>query len=123
MAMVLLAIAAAGILLPFANAASVQAEGAKQTMAATLASELMEKILTTTYADIITTYNGYSESAGNLLDAAGAAHSGSAYLGFSRSVTCQSATVGSVNLVVVTVTVYYDGSKVTSVTTLIGDRA
>ncbi len=122
MAMVLLAIAAAGILLPFANAASVQAEGAKQTMAATLASELMEKILTTTYADIITTYNGYSESETSLLDAAGVAHSGSAYSGFSRTVTCQSAMVGSVNLVVVTVTVYYDGSKVTSVTTLIGDH-
>ena len=44
-AMVILAIAAAGILLPFANAAAVQEEASRQTLAANLASELMEKVL------------------------------------------------------------------------------
>ncbi len=121
-AMVLLAIAAAGILLPFANATSVHAEGAKQTMAANLASELMEKILVTNYADIISTYSAYSESEGALLDAAGAVHTGSAYSGFSRSVRCQSAAVGSIDLVVVTVTVYYDSDKIARITTLVGDH-
>ena len=44
-AMVLLAMAAAGVLLPFANAALVQSEGARQTLAANLATEMMEKVL------------------------------------------------------------------------------
>ena len=123
-AMVLLAIAAAGILLPFANAASVQAEGSRQTMAANLASELMEIILAADYADIISTYDGYSESAGALPDAAGVAHTGSAYSDFSRSVTCQSVAVGELEdiLIAVTVTVFYNNQEMTSVTTLVGDH-
>lgn len=120
--MVVLVIAAAGILLPFANAASVQTEGARQTMAASLASELIEKISATTYADIITTYNGYSEADGALLDAAGDVHSGAAYAGFSRGAACQTATVGTINLIAVTVTVSYDGNEMTRVTTLVGDH-
>ena len=122
MAMVLLAIASAGILLPFANAASVQAEGANQTMAANLASELMEKIQATNYANIILTYNGYSESAGALKDAAGQTHTSSAYTGFSRTAVCQTANVYGVNLIAVTVKVFHDGREMTQVTTLIGDH-
>lgn len=123
MAMVLLAIAAAGILLPFANAASIQAEGARQTMAANLASELLEKIVATPYSQIHTIYgSSYSESEGGLKDAANQTHTGSAYLGFSRSAVCQSAAVGSVNLIAVTVTVYYENREMTCVTTLVGDH-
>ena len=122
MAMVLLAIAAAGILLPFANAASVQVEGANQTMAANLASELMEKIQATDYTDILTDYNNYSEAEGALLDAAGQTHTSSAYSGFSRSAICQSATVGSISLITATVKVFYNNREMTQVTTLIGDH-
>ena len=122
MAMVLLAIAAAGILLPFANAASVQAEGARQTMAANLASELMERIQATNYAYIIPWYGHYSESSGALRDASWQIHTGSAYTGFSRSAVCQSATVGSVSLIAVTVTVFHEGREMTQVTTLIGNH-
>ncbi len=120
--MVVLAIAAAGILLPFANAASVQTEASRQTMAASLASELMEIISATTYADIITTYNGYQEADGGLLDATLAVHTGEAYSGFSRSAACQTATVGTINMIAVTVTVYYDGNEMTRITTLVGDH-
>ncbi len=119
-AMVLLAIAAAGILLPFANAASVQAEASRQMMAAALASELLEKVQATDYALVVSTYDGYSEEDGALLNAAGVAHTGSAYAGFRRSVACQPATVGSVELIAVTVTVFYGGAEMTRVTTLIG---
>ena len=122
MAMVLLAIAAAGILLPFANATSVQAEGANQTMAANLASELIEKIQASPYGQILVDYGSYAESAGALKDAAGQTHTSSAYTGFSRSAVCQSATVGSVNLIAVTVKVFYNGREMTQVTTLIGDH-
>ena len=121
-AMVILAIAAAGILLPFANAASVQAEGSTQTIAATLASEMMERILATSYADVIATYGSFEEADGALLDAAWQVHAGSIYTGFSRSATCQSATVGSINLIAATVTVSYKGREVTRLTTLIGDH-
>lgn len=121
-AMVVLAIAAAGILLPFANAASVQTEAAKQGMAASLASELMERIEASTYSSLIATYNGYSETAGALLDATGAAHTGDAYNGFSRTAACQSAGVGSVSMILATVTVSHDGREMTKITTLIGDH-
>jgi prepilin-type N-terminal cleavage/methylation domain-containing protein len=124
-AMVLLAIAAAGILLPFANAVSVQAEGARQTMAANLASELMEKILAAEYANIMS-YDGYSESTadGTLKDAAGMVHTGSAYAGFARSATCQTVDVGTLEniLIAVTVTVFYQNQEITRVTTLVGDH-
>lgn len=122
MAMVLLAIAAAGILLPFANAASVQAEGANQTLAANLASELMETIQARPYSQILADYGSYSESAGALKDAAGQTHTSSAYTGFSRSAVCQTASVGSVNLIAITVKVYYKSREMTRVTTLIGDH-
>ena len=122
MAMVLLAIAAAGILLPFANAASVQAEGANQTMAANLASELVEKIQASPYGQILADYGSYTESAGALKDAAGQTHTSSAYTGFSRTAVCQTANVYGVNLIAVTVKVFHDGREMTQVTTLIGDH-
>lgn len=122
MAMVLLAIAAAGVLLPFANASAVQAEGARQTLAATLASELMEKIQGADYASIFSTYSDYTEAEGAMLNAAGVIHAGSAYQGFSRSAVCQPASVGAVELIAVTVTVYYNGGEMTRVTTLIGNH-
>jgi prepilin-type N-terminal cleavage/methylation domain-containing protein len=121
-AMVVLVIAAAGILLPFTNAAAVQTESCRQVMAASLASELMEIIEASTYSDILTTYNSYSEADGALLDAAGATHSDRAYDGFSRTAACQTASVGAVNMIAATVTVYHDGRKVTKITTLIGNH-
>ncbi|MHC4553624.1 MAG: type IV pilus modification PilV family protein [Planctomycetota bacterium] len=122
MAMVLLSIAAAGVLLPFANAASVQAEGARQTLSATLASELMEKVLATDYSNVIATWHGYAEADGSLLDTSGGTHSGSAYDGFSRSVSCQAAAVASVDLIAATVTVSYQGVQMTRATTLMGNH-
>ena len=120
-AMVLLAIAAAGILLPFANAASVQAEGARQTLAANLASELMEKALTTDPNGLIASYDGYTEAEGAMLDTSGNPLSDAVYDGFSRSVACQTATVASVDLVAVTVAVYYQSNEMTQVTTLVSE--
>jgi prepilin-type N-terminal cleavage/methylation domain-containing protein len=120
MAMVVLVIAAAGVLLPFAGAASEQAEGARRTTAAQLASELMEKILVWDFDSIVSTYNGYSESTGNLLDAAGQKHTSAAYRGFSRYADCETVSAASVDLVSVTVVVRYDGAEMTRVTTLVG---
>ena len=119
-AMVLLAIAAAGILLPFANAASVQVEAARQTLAANLASEMMEKVLLSEPNDIIATYGTYVEAEGAMLDTQGDYITDSIYDGFSRSVSSQTATVASVDLVAVTVAVYYQNNEMTQVTALVG---
>ncbi|HOK94914.1 MAG TPA: prepilin-type N-terminal cleavage/methylation domain-containing protein [Anaerohalosphaeraceae bacterium] len=119
MAMVIVAIAAAGVLLPFAQAASVHAEAARQTMAANLASEMMEIIAASPY-DTIMDYNGQIENPGQLKDSEGNYHTGSAYEGFGRSVLCQH--VGSVNLAKVTVVVTYRNAPVTRITTLIGNH-
>ncbi|MDH4202518.1 MAG: type II secretion system GspH family protein [Phycisphaerae bacterium] len=118
-AMVILAIAAAGILLPFANAAAVQVEGARQTLAANLASELMEKVLLSEPNDILSTYADYTEADGAMLDTLGNPLTDSVYDGFSRSATSQPATVASVDLVAVTVTVDYLNNEMTSVMTLV----
>ncbi|MHC4904367.1 MAG: type IV pilus modification PilV family protein [Planctomycetota bacterium] len=118
-AMVILAIAAAGILLPFANAATVQVEGARQTLAANLASELMEKVLLSEPNDILVTYADYTEAKGAMLDTLGSPLTDSVYDGFSRSATSQPATVASVDLVAVTVTVDYLNNQMTHITTLI----
>ena len=119
-AMVLLAMAAAGILLPFANAASVQEEAARQTLAANLASEMMEKVLLSEPNDILAIYDSYPEADGEMRDTFGNLLTDSIYEGFSRSVTCQAAPVKSVPLVVVTVSVAYHVNEMTRVATLTG---
>ena len=120
-AMVLLAIAAAGVLLPFSGAASVQVEGARQTLAANLASELMEKVLLSEPNGIIATYDGYTEADGAMLDTLGSPLTDSIYTGFSRSVACQTAAVASVDLVAVTVAVAYQNNEMTRITTLVSE--
>ena len=123
--MVILAMAAAGVLLPFANAASVLEEGARQTLAANLASELMEKVLLTDPNGIIADdpdgYNNYAEADGAMLDTSGNPLSDSIYTGFSRSVACQAVTVKSVPLVEVTVSVRWQGNEMTTITTLVSE--
>ena len=119
-AMLLLALAAAGILLPFANAASVQAAGARQTLAANLASEMMEKVLQSETSAILSSFGVYSEAKGAMLDTKGELLTDSIYTGFSRSVVSQAVTVKSVPLVKITVSVAYEGNEMTQVTTLVG---
>ena len=119
-AMLMLALAAAGILVPFANAASVQAEGARQTLAANLATEMMEKVLLSEPNTILSSFGGYVETKGAMLDTKGVVLSDSVYTGFSRSVVSEAVTVKSVPLVNITVSVAYEGNEMTRVTTLAG---
>ena len=118
-AMVLLAMAAAGGLLPFANAASVQAEGARQTLAANLATEMMDIVLLTDPNAIVANL----EADGAMLDIFLNPLTDSIYTGFSRRVFSQAFTVPSVPsvpLVKITVSVAYEGNEMTRVTTLVG---
>jgi prepilin-type N-terminal cleavage/methylation domain-containing protein len=92
MAVMVLGIAAASLLLPFIKGAALQSEGINRTLAASLASDLMEQILrlpfhdpdgglslgpesgenTPSEFDNIDDYDGYTEPQGQVKDAAGA---------------------------------------------------
>ena len=57
LAVVLLSMAAAGVLLPFAGGAVVRAEGSQRTLAAKVASDLMEEIISEDFDVIVGRYN------------------------------------------------------------------
>ena len=89
MAVVVLSIAAAGVLLPFSSGAAVRAEGLCRTLGARLASDLVEQIINTPFDQIIPDYNGYSEPQGQIKDAWGNVFTDSNYACFSRSASCE----------------------------------
>lgn len=89
LAAALLAIATAGTILPFAGGASVQAEGIHRTVASGLADDLMQKISNTSFSSIVSTYNGYSESKGQVKNTAGVVITDTGYVLFSRSASCE----------------------------------
>jgi len=95
LAMVLLAMAAAGVLLPFVGGATAQAEGMRRTLAAKLAGDLMERIASTPYEQIIkdagepwSGWDGYKEAQGQVRDASGTVFADPIYAKFSREVHC-----------------------------------
>jgi len=123
-AVVILGMAAAGIILPFVSGASVQAEGMRRTLAAGLASDMTERIVCTPFSDIVSNYN-YTEQEGQITDSQNNVFDDSIYAGFSRNVSCEYAYVpqesGSreENFILATVTVYYKGSEVAVINRLI----
>ncbi len=125
MAVVILAIAAAGMLLPFSSGAAIQAEGARLTLAAKLASDLMEQIINTPFTDIVSSYTGYSESEGQVKDSAGSVFPGSLYSHFSRKSSCSYVYFPNEDMRVppkfirVTVRVYYKSDEVVKIVRLI----
>jgi type II secretory pathway pseudopilin PulG len=125
MATVVLAIAAAGLLLPFTSGLTVQAEGQHRTLAAKLAADMTEQIVNTPFDQIVATFDGYSEAAGQVKDTQGAVFSDPAYFNFSRDVSCsyvyvlQEAQTAEANFILATVRVYYKGGEVAVVNRLI----
>ena len=126
MATVVLGIAAAGALLPFTSGAAVRAEGVRRTLAAKLAGDLMEKIISTPFNQIVSSYN-YAEPQGQVVDATGAVFTDSNYANFSRDVSCeyvyvpQESGTGEPKFVRATVRVYYSGREVAVINRLIGN--
>ncbi|MBN1392915.1 MAG: prepilin-type N-terminal cleavage/methylation domain-containing protein [Sedimentisphaerales bacterium] len=118
MATVVLGIAAAGVLLPFVNGASVRAEGARRTLAAQLASDLMEEIVKIPFEQITTTYGSYTETEGQIKNSSGALFSDAAYANFSRGASC-AYDASQPFFVVVTVWVKYKGSEIVSLSRLV----
>lgn len=120
MAMVILGMAAAGVLLPFISAAGIQKEATHRVIAAKLASDLTEQIRNTSFANIVSTWDGYTESQGQVKNALGIVFSDPAYSRFGRSVSCQTADVAGAELLWTTVTVTCDGLDIMTLKTLIG---
>jgi prepilin-type N-terminal cleavage/methylation domain-containing protein len=131
LAVVVLGIAAAGVLLPFSSGAAAQAEGLHRTKAAILAGDLLEEIVSKPFNPVagsfndISDYNGYAEAQGQVKDTAGNVLTDPAYAKFSRSVSCenvyvpQQAGTYSPIFIRVTVKVYYGGTELVSLTRLV----
>lgn len=125
MATVVLGIAAAGVLLPFVSGAAVQAEGTYRTLGANLAGDLVERAINTPFAQIVATYNGYTEPQAQIRDAGGALFTDPKYARFSRSASCEYVYMpqqsGATEPVFIRVTVraYYGGKPVATITRLV----
>ena len=125
-ATVILAAAAAGVLLPFASGQQLQAEGSNRTLAAKLASDLMERVINAQFDQLISNYN-FSESQGQLTDATGSYLTGSAYSKFSRKCSCEYYTtseqdsISELKFIRVTIAVYYDSKPMVTLRRLIAN--
>lgn len=124
-AIVVLGIAAAGVLLPFTSGARVQVEGIRSTLGAKLAGDLMEEIINTPFDQIVASYDGYTEPQGQVKDASGTVFTGSNYANFSRDVSCEYVYMpqesGSTEpeFIRATAGVYYNGKQIAAVNRLV----
>jgi prepilin-type N-terminal cleavage/methylation domain-containing protein len=129
MAVVVLGIAAASVLLPFISGAVVRAEGVNRTLAARLASDLMEQIINTPFDQIVSSYDDYSEPQGQVknMDGAFFVDNDSRYANFSRSVTCEYVCVPGENILAprkfirITVQVNYSGKQMATIVRLVSE--
>ena len=124
MAMVILAVAASGIMVSFAAAASVQTEAQRRVIASRLAADKIEHLASLDFTVLEGVYVGktVTESAGTLTDSTGTLIAGNAYTGLSRTVSSEYATVAGVKLIWITVDVAYNGTPIAHLGTLIGDK-
>ena len=124
LATVVLSVAASGILLPFSSGAELRRQGSVRTKAALLASGLMEEVAACSYGNIVSGYN-YTEAAGGVRSVTGRVY-GAGYEKLSRKVESSYCYVDSQAhelcgpvFIKVTVTVYYDGKEVATVSRLV----
>jgi prepilin-type N-terminal cleavage/methylation domain-containing protein len=127
LAMVILGIAAAGVLLPFGGAASVQAEGLHKSLGASLANDLLERIITTPFKQVAAVWHGYAEGQGQVKDASGITFTDPIYANYSRDVSCiyvcvpQQAGMVAPNFALASVRVYYRGRQIAAVHRLMSE--
>jgi hypothetical protein len=119
--MVVLSVAAAGVILPFSAGAAMNMEGSRRALAAKLASDYLEEIENCKYAysydDIVPYYNNYFQSEGTVTDAEWNTLTDDAYRRFSRVATCEEVNIGGL---LVTAIIYYDGKEMLRMSRLIG---
>ncbi len=124
-ALVILMIAAAGLILPFASSAAVGEQGCSQTIAAKLACDRIEQII----ADSNDWIGNYTEEKGHIKNAAGADFTDPMYADFSREAICEyveyvpqqgnfETRQQQTNFIKITVSVYQNGLKLAEVTRL-----
>lgn len=120
LAMVVLSLAAAGVLLPAVSGASIQAEGLHRTLGAVLASDAIEQIVSVPFDQVVANLGDYNyvEAQGQLKDASGTIFTDSTYDNFSRQVEC-TWDPNQDFFVLVTVRVFYLGREVMNVQRLI----
>lgn len=125
MATVVLGIAAAGLLLPFTSGATVRAEGMRRTLAAKLASDLIERIINTPFDEIVDSFDGYAEPQGQIKDSTGAVFTDANYANFSRNAACvyvyvpQESGAEDARFIRITVEVLYSGKQMAIINRLI----
>ncbi len=123
-AMVILAVATSAVILPFSTAGALTQEGAKRTLAATLAADLLEEIqdafVTMDPFWFLVFYDNVPQPAGMVTDANGQVFTDPIYQKFARVSTCSAADVGGESLIWATVYVYYNDVEIFQVSTLIG---
>ena len=123
-AMVILAVATSAVILPFSTAGALTQEGAKRTLAATLAADLLEEIqdafVTMDPFWFLVAYDNVPQPAGMVTDANGQIFTDPVYSKFARISTCSPANVGGEDLWWVTVEIRYDSLIVLQMSTLVG---
>lgn len=124
-ATVVLAIAAAGLLLPFTAGASVRTEGVRRTLAAKLASDMVERVMCTDFDQLVGLYGSVTEDEGEVTNSSGSVYTDSNYAKFSRTVTCEYMHVtqqideSPEKFVLITVRVFYAGTEMVVVRRLV----
>jgi hypothetical protein len=94
-------------------------------MAAGLANNLLERILTTPFDQVAAVWHGYTEAQGQVKDASGTIFTDPIYANYSRDVSCtyvyvpQQGGMVAPNFAVACVRVYYRGKQIAAVDRLI----
>jgi prepilin-type N-terminal cleavage/methylation domain-containing protein len=120
MALVILSIAAIGIVQPFSAGAAVQLEGWHRSLTAKLSSDLLEQIVNTEYDQITAEWTDYSEAKGQVKDSLGNVFTDPSYADYSRDVTLQqTAALSNIEHQWVTVRVYRNGIQMAQLSSLV----
>ena len=126
LALVILGFAAAGALLPYVAGASAQADGWHRTLGAKLGNDLVERIVSTPYDQILSQWGTYAEGEGGLVDTNGDPLTDPMYAYFSRTATCEEVRVdpesgtAPTQFIRAIVEVEYQGRPVAEIIRLIG---
>jgi prepilin-type N-terminal cleavage/methylation domain-containing protein len=120
MAMVILSIAAIGIVQPFSAGAAVQVEGWHRSLTAKLSGDLLEEIVNTEYDEIVNEWTDYSEAKGQVKDSIGNVFTDLSYADYSRDVTLQqTAALSNIKHQWITVRVYRNGIEMAELSSLV----
>lgn len=117
MAMVLLAIAAAGILLPFSAAAAAQTDAQRRVVATRFAADVIEGLVAKDAAEISSLPAAFEVTPASFVTPV---YTGAAYQELSCQVEKQDVTVGDVQMILLSATVKHKQMPMATLKTLVG---